>query len=115
VAAVVPVVADGAGAAGELLLAVGLLAVELGAVLVLPGAVALAGVAAEDALGVDVEDLESDVSLDETPLPAAFSNSARWVRNSTSFARIAGSSVTVPDVPTAPGVPAVGVGDSSVF
>ena len=36
--------------------------------------------------------------------PAAFSNSVRCARNSTSFARMAGSIAVVPEVPTAPGV-----------
>ena len=40
--------------------------------------------------------------------PAAFSNSVRCARNSTSLARIAGSSALVPEVPTAPGVAAGG-------
>lgn len=44
------------------------------------------------------------------PPPAAFSKSARCERNSTSFARIAGSIVVVPDVPTAPAVPVAGAG-----
>ena len=41
--------------------------------------------------------------------PAAFSNSIRCVRNSTSLARIVGSTVLVPLVPTAPAAPGAGV------
>ena len=90
-----PVVAAGAGDA------VGVLAVLVGdaegaAVVLAEGA---AVVLAEGAAVV----LAAALGSAGVPLPpAAFSNSVRCERNSTSFARIAGSIATVPDVPTAP-------------
>jgi hypothetical protein len=63
------------------------------------------GVVADDSAGA----LDPvDPLMPVEPAPATFSNLTRWLRNSTSFARIAGSMAAaspVPVVPTAPGVP----------
>src|SRR6185436_19574489 len=78
---------------------------------VLDCAAAAASAAAGDAAGDAVGD-----ALAVAPPPAAFSKSIRCVRNSTSLARIAGSTPVVPDVSTAPAAPGAGAaaGDSSV-
>jgi len=83
-----------------------------GLVVALP---ALAGalVALEDVEVEDVGDMEDEAAdaLGEAALPpAAFSKSIRCERNSTSLARTAGSTVVVPEVPTAPAVPVAGAG-----
>ena len=93
--AVLPAVAVGAGSAGEV--------VEAAA----DGAGALSGVAvaAGAADGAGADDAAGDDAPPADAPPAAFSNSVRCARNSTSLARIAGSMPVVPEVPTAPGVP----------
>ena len=72
-----------------------------GAAAALLSGVRAAGVA--DAAGVD----DAADAIGAAP-PAAFSNSLRCARNSSSLARIAGSMPVVPEVPTAPGVPVAG-------
>jgi len=132
-------VGDGAAAAlaadGVVVLAEGVLPADAEGVLLAEG-VALAegallsegevlGEAADAALasGDDgdavVEAGAADSLAVDAPPPAAFSNSIRCERSSTSFARMPGSTAVVPDVPTAPAVPgapvaaAAGAADSS--
>lgn len=94
-------VGDGVGSVGCAAGVLGVVAGVLGCAAA-AGSAPVAGDAAGDALA-------------DAPPPAAFSKSIRCVRNSTSLARIVGSTPVVPDVPTAPAAPGVGAGagDSS--
>ena len=97
----------GAAGAGSLGVAAGVLGVAAGVL----GDAGLAWAAAAVVSAGVAGDAAGDALADAPP--AAFSKSARCVRNSTSLARIAGSIVVVPEVPTAPAAPAAGAGDSS--
>ena len=72
--------------------------------------VALAALAGALVAFEDVEDEAADALGEAALPPAAFSKSIRCERNSTSLARTAGSTVVVPEVPTAPAVPVAGAG-----
>ena len=90
-------VGDGVGSVGCAAGVLGVVAGVLGCAAA-AGSAPVAGDAAGDALAV-------------APPPAAFSKSIKCARNSTSLARIVGSTDdVVPDVPTAPAAPGAGAG-----